>query len=49
MEDPDTQYKLTPDRTFAYAEFLHRTGALKNKPASWKDYFFEDLYNEAGS
>lgn len=49
VEDPDTQYKLTPDRTFAYAEFLHRTGALKNKPASWKDYFFEDLYNEAGS
>jgi NitT/TauT family transport system substrate-binding protein len=49
VEDPDTQYKQTPDRTFAYAEFLHRTGALKNKPASWKDYFFEDLYSEAGS
>lgn len=47
--DADTQYKITPDKTFPYAEFLHRTGALKNKAASWKDYFFEDIHDEKGS
>lgn len=49
VEDPDTRYTLGPDNTFAYAEFLHRIGALKNKATSWKDYFFEDLHEEAGS
>jgi NitT/TauT family transport system substrate-binding protein len=32
-----------------YADFLHKTGRLKNKPASWKDMFFEDIHNEKGS
>lgn len=49
VDDPNTQYKLTPDRTFAYAEFLSRIGALKNKPASWKDYFFDEIQADPGS
>ena len=49
VEDPDTRYQLAPDNTLPYAEFLHRIGALKNKAASWKDYFFEDIHEEAGS
>jgi NitT/TauT family transport system substrate-binding protein len=49
LQDKDVQYKLTPERTAVYADFLARTGALKNKPASWKDYFFEDIQSVGGS
>lgn len=49
VNNPDTRYTLTPERTFVYADFLHRIGALKNKAESWKDYFFDDLYAEPGS
>lgn len=49
VEDPEIQYKLVPERTFPYAEFLGRTGALKNKATSWKDYFFEDIHEVSGS
>jgi NitT/TauT family transport system substrate-binding protein len=49
VEDPDIQYKLTPERTYVYADFLHRIGAIKAKPESWKDYFFDDIQVEAGS
>jgi len=49
IEDPDIQYKLTPERTYVYADFLHRIGAIKGKPESWKDYFFDDIQVEAGS
>lgn len=36
------EFSVTPTGTFQLAEFLHRVGALKNKPASWQDYFFAD-------
>lgn len=49
VEDPDIQYKLTPERTYVYADFLHRIGAIKSKAKNWKDYFFEDIQVEAGS
>lgn len=49
VEDPDIQYKLLPERTFPYAEFLSRVGAIKNKPASWHDYFFDDIQSLPGS
>lgn len=49
VEDPRVQYKLTPERTSVYADFLARTGALKNKAASWKDYFFDDIQSVEGS
>lgn len=49
VEDPAVQFKLTPERTAIYADFLARTGAIKNKPASWKDYFFDDIQSVEGS
>jgi NitT/TauT family transport system substrate-binding protein len=32
-----------------YAEFLHKIGRLKNKPASWKDLFFPEIHDLKGS
>lgn len=46
---PEIQYKLTPERTEVYADFLFRVGALKTKAQSWKDYFFEDIHDLPGS
>ncbi|RZL41415.1 MAG: ABC transporter substrate-binding protein, partial [Variovorax sp.] len=42
-------FKTAPQNTFALAEFMHRVGAIKNKPASVKDYFFDDAHNAGGN
>ena len=42
IDNEQFQFSVTPTGTFQLAEFLHRVGALKNKPASWQDYFFAD-------
>ena len=49
VDSPDVLFTVTPERTFVYADFLSRTGAIKTKPASWKDYFFDDLAGAGGS
>lgn len=47
IKNPEVEFKLTPQNTFALAEFMHRVGAIKNKPASAKDYFFDDAHLSA--
>jgi NitT/TauT family transport system substrate-binding protein len=47
--DEENEFTLTPRNTTKYAEFMHRVGALKNKPASWKDYFFPEIHDLPGS
>ncbi|MBP0941890.1 ABC transporter substrate-binding protein [Pseudomonas alliivorans] len=42
IDQPEFQFTITPKNTYPLAEFLYRVGAIKNKPASWKDYFFQD-------
>ena len=49
IKNPEVQFKLTPQNTYALADFMHRVGAIKNRPASAKDYFFDDAHNAAGS
>jgi NitT/TauT family transport system substrate-binding protein len=41
IRNPQIQFKVAPQNTFALARFLHEAGAIKNKPAAWRDYFFE--------
>ncbi|MBE7928053.1 ABC transporter substrate-binding protein [Pseudomonas saudiphocaensis] len=43
------EFSVTPTNTYPLAEFLQRVGAIKNKPASWQDYFFEDAAIGQGS
>jgi NitT/TauT family transport system substrate-binding protein len=45
----DVAYTATPHRTAEFADFMSRLGLLKNKPASWKDLFFENVHDKAGS
>jgi NitT/TauT family transport system substrate-binding protein len=42
-------FSLAPRESQPIAEFLARIGALKTKPASWKDFFFSDVHGESGS
>lgn len=49
IKNPQVQFKITPQNTYVLAEFMHRVGAIKNKPASVKDYFFDDAQNAAGN
>jgi NitT/TauT family transport system substrate-binding protein len=46
-----TQVKWTmvPENTIKYADFMASVGRLKDKPASWKDYFFPEAYGLNGS
>lgn len=49
IKNPEVQFKTTPQNTYPLAEFMHRVGAIKNKPVSVKDYFFDDAQNAAGN
>lgn len=42
IDNPRYEFTVTPKNTYPLAEFLYRVGAIKHKPASWKDYFFQD-------
>lgn len=43
------RYSATPSGTMKFAEFLHKTGQIKNMPASWKDLFWETAHGLNGS
>jgi NitT/TauT family transport system substrate-binding protein len=49
VADPEIDFTVVPQRTYIYAEKLQELGVLKNKAASWKDYFFEEAHSSGGS
>jgi len=44
----EMDYSLQPERTMQFAEFLHSIGSIENMPASWKDYYWENNYDQKG-
>ncbi len=49
LDDPLVQFTMTPVGTMKFADFMYRIEALKNRPNSWQDYFFEEIQNLPGS
>ncbi|MES2975304.1 MAG: ABC transporter substrate-binding protein [Pseudomonadota bacterium] len=49
IKSPEVQFKIAPQNTFVLADFLHRVGAIRNKPASARDYFFADAHTAAAN
>jgi len=49
ITSPKIAYRLAPSATFPVAQFLHRTGRVKNQASSWKDLFFPSARNLSGS
>jgi NitT/TauT family transport system substrate-binding protein len=45
----EMHYSLQPERTMEFAKFLHSIKSIKNMPASWKDYYWENNYDQSGS
>jgi NitT/TauT family transport system substrate-binding protein len=49
LEDPNITFTMTPQNVMKYADFMHRVGSIKVKPASWKELFFPDIHDRPGS
>lgn len=49
IRDPQIKYKIAPDRILPYAQFMYKVGSIKHDPKSWKDLFFPEIYDLAGS
>ncbi len=48
--NPDEMlYSFAPEGTMKFATFMHSIGSIKNLPASWKDYYWENNYDQNGS
>lgn len=49
VSGPQVHWTMVPESTIKFANFMSGVGTLKNKPASWKDYFFPEVYDLNGS
>jgi len=49
LDDPLVEYTLTPKNIVKFIEFKNEIGTMKVKPASWKDLFFDNVHDLAGS
>ena len=49
IRKPQVQFKVAPQNTLVLGQFLHEVGAIKTRPASWRDYFFVHPALEKGS
>lgn len=49
LSDGKYSFDPVPRNTLSLATFMHDVGALKTRPESCKDYFFEDLHDREGS
>jgi NitT/TauT family transport system substrate-binding protein len=49
LNDPNVVYTTTPQNVGKYVDFMYKSGSIKVKPATWKDMFFPNVHNLAGS
>jgi len=49
LSNTDFVFTTTPRGVMRYAEFMRGSNAITNKPASWKDVFFEEIHDESGT
>lgn len=49
IKNPLVEFKVAPQNTLGLAQFLHGVGAIKTRPASWRDYFFVHPALDKGS
>ncbi len=49
VTQPGFAFSKTPSTIGKFADFMHRTGTLKNKAESWKDLFFPEAHDLKGN
>ncbi|MGH2372553.1 MAG: ABC transporter substrate-binding protein [bacterium] len=48
LRNPELQYTTTPHRLMQFAGFLKKTNQIKQAPASWKEFAFENMHRLPG-
>ena len=49
IKAPNVVYSTTPNATMVFADFMVKTGLIKTKPASWKEFFFPVVHKLPGT
>ena len=49
VTDPENDWSVARKNVMAYADFMHKVGSIKIKPADWKELFFANLHQQPGS
>lgn len=49
LDDPQTQFTMTPQNVMKTVKFMHEVGTLKTLPHSWKSLFFKEIDALPGS
>jgi NitT/TauT family transport system substrate-binding protein len=49
VEDPGTEFSLTPHAVGKLADFMYQRGLIKVQPGSWRDLFFPEVHHLPGS
>ncbi|GJD59388.1 ABC transporter substrate-binding protein [Methylobacterium dankookense] len=49
LSDPQVSFTTTPRAIGRYADFMARTGAIRRGAESWKELFFANVHDKAGS
>ena len=49
LNDPAVTFTTRPENVQRYAEFMHDSGSIRRRPASWKELFFPDIHAVSGS
>lgn len=49
LDENMVYFSATPSKVMIWAEHMMKTGAMQNKAASWKDFFFENVHGKPGS
>ena len=49
LADPENIFRVEPTGIMAYADFMQRTGMIKDKPGRWEETFFPYLNGRKGS
>src|SRR4029077_9741237 len=44
IKQPGAIFSATPQRSMLWADYMHRIGLIKQKPASWKDFTFPNIH-----
>ena len=49
LSDDGNIFQSLPKGTFQTAAFMAKIGLIREAPADWRDYFFDDLKGREGS
>jgi NitT/TauT family transport system substrate-binding protein len=49
LQDPETVFTTAPRNVMKYAAFMHKTGAIENRPGDWRELFFPEIHAKSGS